>query len=210
MKRCECESTETLYCLYRSDHKWDGLFYYILLVCNYIFIICNFLKYLYVYNNCKLLYKQQLNFYYYYSTNVPWSSRGFFDLCFSYYEVLISPKLFTSEHLRGVPFLKQVGNANEILHYSVAAVICPDEFDSNNRKQYQFKEGVSFIPTLNKTLKTIGVYYIYSRAVIVQKVLCLYVVLLLGMYFSFSVTFDSEARVDLGIFWNRIFLARFS
>ena len=127
-------------------------------------------------------------------------SRGFFNLCFSYYEVLISPKSLTSEYLRGVPFLKQVGNANDMLHYSVASVICPDEFDSNNRKQYQFKEGASYIPTLNKTLNTIGVYYIYSRAVIVQKVVCLYVVLLLGMYFSFSITLDSETRVDLGIF----------
>ena len=121
-------------------------------------------------------------------------------MCFSYYEVLITPKLFTPEHLQGVPFLKQVGNTNEMLHYSVAAVICPDEFDSNYRKQYQFKEGVSYIPKLNKTMNTIGVYYIYSRAVIVQKVVCLYVVLLLGMYFSFSITLDSETRVDLGIF----------
>ena len=102
------------------------------------------------------------------------------------------------ENLQGVPFLNQVGHANEILQYSVAAVICPDEFDSDNRKQYQFKEGASYIPTLNITLNTIGVYYIYSRAIIVQEVVCLYVVC--GMYFSFFIIFDSETRVGVGIF----------
>lgn len=83
--------------------------------------------------------------------------------------------MFTSEDLQGVSFLNQSGNVNEMLQYSAAAVICPDEFDSNNRKHYRFKEGVSYIPTLNITLNTIEVYYIYSRAVIVQKVVCLLV-----------------------------------
>ena len=106
--------------------------------------------------------------------------------------------LLISKNLQGVSFLKQAGKANQVLPYSVVAVTCPDEFDSNNRKQYQFQEGVSYIPTLNVTLNTIGEYYIYWRAVIVEKVVSLYVVC--SMLFSFFIIFDSEARVDEGIF----------
>ena len=80
----------------------------------------------------------------------------------------------------------------------MAAVICPDEFDTNNRKQYQFKEGVSYIPTLNITLNTLGVYYIYGRAVTDQKVVCLYVTC--NIHFSFFIIFDSQTRVDEGLF----------
>ena len=54
------------------------------------------------------------------------------------------------------------------MQYFQAGIIQRDEM--NDMKTFQFKEGVKIVAGLDVILDTIGNFYVYARAVIVEKV----------------------------------------
>ena len=54
------------------------------------------------------------------------------------------------------------------MQYFQAGIIQRDEM--SDMKTFQFKEGVQNVSGLNLTLDTIGIFYVYARAVIDRKV----------------------------------------
>ena len=55
--------------------------------------------------------------------------------------------------------------------FFLAGVLKPSEFDSNNTKIFKLEETKSTILGLNANLKIFGIYCLYVRAVILEKVL---------------------------------------
>ena len=88
-------------------------------------------------------------------------------LSFSYYELITSPNQLHANESKNLTHLNCTEAGKKILTYKV---LKPGDFESNNYKILIIKESVSMISGLDVELPTFGIYYLYLRAVISEKV----------------------------------------
>ena len=86
----------------------------------------------------------------------------------SYYEVIISNNSLERKNFGDISVKNQTAARRLRLQYFQAGIIQRDEM--SDMKTFQFKEGVQNVSGLNLTLDTIGIFYVYARAVIDRKV----------------------------------------
>ena len=80
----------------------------------------------------------------------------------------MSSNLLEQKDFSGISFKNQTVARRTGLQYFQAGIIQRDEM--NDMKTFQFKEGVKIVAGLDVILDTIGNFYVYARAVIVEKV----------------------------------------
>ena len=88
-------------------------------------------------------------------------------LSFSYYELIISPNLLQANEFKNLTQLNCTEAGKKNLTYKVLKA---GDFELNNYKILIIKETVSMISGLDVELPTFGLYYLYLRAVISEKV----------------------------------------
>ena len=96
-----------------------------------------------------------------------WTSTYYF-LSFSYYELIISSNQLQANEFTNLTHLSLTEAKKKNLTYKV---LKPGDFESNNNKILIIKETVSMVSGLDIELRIFGVYYLYLRAVISEKVI---------------------------------------
>lgn len=88
-------------------------------------------------------------------------------LSFSHYELIISPNQLQANELKNLTPLNLTEAEKKNL---TCKVLKPGDFESNNKKILIIKETVLMVSGLDVELRIFGVYYLYFRAVISEKV----------------------------------------
>lgn len=88
-------------------------------------------------------------------------------LTFSYYELVISPNQLQANEFNNLTHLNRTEAEKKNLTYEV---LKPGDFESNSYKILIIKETISMIYGLDAELQIFGIYYLYLRAVISEKV----------------------------------------
>ena len=88
-------------------------------------------------------------------------------LFFSYYELIIARTQLQPNEFKNIILLNHTKAEKENLTYKM---LNPSGFESRNYKSLTIRETIPMVAGLNVELQIFGVYYLYLRAVISEKV----------------------------------------